>query len=77
VQGEPVEGHEADWPGEAKVSGRAVSTGALDGGPDQPEGLGFRADIDEVVVTSLNPEATRLVVQWWTAEGGLRRIERE
>jgi hypothetical protein len=27
--------------------------------------------------THLNPEATLLVVEWWTPARGLRRIERE
>ena len=44
---DPVEGAEAQWPGEAKVAGRAVA------GEEQ-----FRADIAEVVHTHLNPEAT-------------------
>jgi len=68
---DPVEGAEAQWPGEAKISGRAVATG---GGAD---GDRFRADIAEVVHTHLDPEATRLVVEWWTPAGGLRRVERE
>ena len=37
----------------------------------------FVADISEVVVTGLNPEATRLVVESWTPERGLRRVERD
>ena len=36
----------------------------------------FIADISEVVVTSLNPEATALVIESWTPAGGLRRVER-
>jgi len=76
----PEEGKEREWPGEAKVAGRAVSAGALptgegDGGA-QPEGELFVADIDEVVLTGLNDDATKLVVEWWTSEGGLRRVER-
>ena len=63
---DPVEGEEGKWPGEAKISGRAVDTGD-----------GFRVDVAEVVHTHLNPEATLLVVEWWTPEGGLRKIERE
>jgi hypothetical protein len=68
-----VEGAEAQWPGDAKVSGRAVPSGPS-GGPD---GDRFRADLAEVVHTHLNPEATLLVVEWWTSARGLRRIERE
>jgi hypothetical protein len=74
----PVEGREAEWPGEAKVSGRAVLMGALaPQGDGQPAGVQFVAEIDEVVVTGLNPEATKLVVEWWTPAGGRRRIERD
>ncbi len=78
----PVDGHEADWPGEAKIAGRAVSGGPLvsddpDGSGPQPEGELFVADIDEVVVTGLDPEATKLVIEWWTPERGLRRVERD
>lgn len=72
----PVEGHEADWPGEAKVAGRAMPAPPEDGS-EAPDGEMFTADIDEVVVTCLDPEATRLVVEWWTPTGGRRRIERE
>ncbi|HEY0933006.1 MAG TPA: pyridoxamine 5'-phosphate oxidase family protein [Trebonia sp.] len=71
---DPVEGSEAQWPGEAKLSGRAVPAGPAAGGP---EGEQFRADITEVVHTHLNPEATLLVVEWWTSGHGLRRAERE
>lgn len=36
----------------------------------------FVTDISEAVVTSLNAEATALVVESWTPERGLQRIER-
>jgi Pyridoxamine 5'-phosphate oxidase len=71
---DPVEGAEAQWPGEAKISGRAVAAGSVTEGPD---GDRFRADIAEVVHTHLNEEATLLVVEWWTPARGLRRTERE
>jgi hypothetical protein len=70
---DPVEGSEADWPGEVKVSGRAVAVGRTSEGPD---GDLFRADISEVVHTHLDDEATMLVVEWWTPSAGLRRAER-
>jgi hypothetical protein len=75
----PVEGREGEWPGEAKIAGRAVLAGPVSGdeGDEAPDGERFVADITEVVVTALNPEATRLVVEWWTPDRGLRRIERE
>lgn len=75
----PEEGKEADWPGEAKIAGRAVPDGpvAADPGGDAPDGEMFVADITEVTITGLDPAATRLVVQWWTAADGLRTIERD
>jgi hypothetical protein len=71
---DPVEGSEAQWPGEAKISGRVVAAGSTTGGPD---GDRFHADITEVVHTHLNEKATMLVVEWWTPVHGLRKIERE
>jgi len=71
---DPVEGAEAQWPGEAKISGRAVAAGRITDGPD---GDRFHADIAEVVHTHLNEEASLLVVEWWTPTHGLREAERE
>ncbi|HSV39537.1 MAG TPA: pyridoxamine 5'-phosphate oxidase family protein [Nocardioidaceae bacterium] len=67
---DPVEGAEASWQGEAKISGRAISAGEAHGGDT------FRADITEVVHTHLNDAATMLVVEWWTPDDGLQRVER-
>ena len=74
----PVEGQESAWPGEAKIAGTAAYAGPV-AAPDAdgPQGDAFVADITEVVFTGLNPEATMLVIEWWTPGGGLRRIERE
>ena len=63
----PEEGKESEWPGEAKIAGRAVTTGEET----------FVADITEVVITALDDAATRLVVEWWTPGRGLRRVERD
>jgi hypothetical protein len=71
---DPVEGAEAQWPGEAKISGRAIAAGPITEGPD---GESFRADIAEVVHTHLDDAATMLVVEWWTPTKGLQRVERE
>ena len=71
---DPVEGAEAQWPGEAKISGRAISAGPITEGPD---GDRFVADIAGVVQTHLNEQATMLVVEWWAPSRGLRRIDRE
>jgi hypothetical protein len=70
---DPVEGAEAQWPGDAKISGRAVAAGPATAGP---AGERFHADIAEVVHTHLNEQATLLVVEWWTPAQGLRRVER-
>jgi hypothetical protein len=76
----PEPGNEKEWPGEAKIAGRAVPAevggGDVDGDA-QPDGEMFVADITDVVITGLNAEATKLVVEWWTPEQGLRRIERD
>jgi hypothetical protein len=71
---DPVQGAEAQWPGEAKISGRAIKVRPLTEGSD---GDRFNADVSEVVHTHLNEQATMLVVEWWTPTHGLRRIERE
>ena len=63
----------AGWRGDAKIAGRAVFTGPLDGGPD---GDRFSVEIREVVWTGLNDELTMLVIETWTPDGGLRRVER-
>lgn len=80
----PEEGKEGDWPGEAKIAGLAVRAGEVttdgageDGAGEQPGGEMFVADITEVVITGLDTEATRLVVESWTPERGLRRVERD
>jgi Pyridoxamine 5'-phosphate oxidase len=75
----PEEGKESEWPGEAKIAGRAILAGAIasDEGSEQPDGEMFLADITEVVLTALDDAATKLVVESWTPERGLRRVERD
>ena len=75
----PEAGKEKDWPGEAKIAGRAIPAGPVATGAasEQPDGEMFIADITEVVITSLNDEATRLVVESWTPGRGLWRVERD
>src|SRR5262249_8473075 len=70
----PEEGKEAEWPGEAKIAGRAVLAGPTG---DGPAGDLFVADISEAVTTRLNPEATLLVIESWTPQRGLRGVGRE
>lgn len=71
---DPVEGAAAKWPGEAKISGRAIQAGPNTKGPEADR---FHADIAEVVHVHVNQEATKLVIEWWTPAHGLRRVERE
>jgi hypothetical protein len=75
----PVEGKEGEWPGEAKIAGTARPDGPVttDDGSEAPDGEAFVADITEVVITHLNAEATRLVVESWTPAGGWVLVERD
>jgi hypothetical protein len=75
----PEDGKESEWPGEAKIAGRAVPTGpvATDEGDSHADGEMFVAEITEVVITGLNADATKLVVESWTPERGLKRVERD
>jgi hypothetical protein len=70
---DPIEGSEAQWPGEAKISGRAIAVRPVAEGSDSDH---FHADIADVVHTHLDEAATMLVVEWWTPTHGLRKIER-
>jgi Pyridoxamine 5'-phosphate oxidase len=74
----PEPGKESDWPGEAKIGGRAIEadTASSDEASDA-DGATFVADIHEVVITGLNAQADKLVVESWTPALGLRRVERE
>jgi len=75
----PVEGQERDWPGEAKIAGRAIPAGPVntDETDEEADGEMFTADITEVVITRLDAEATKLVVESWTPQRGLRTVERD
>ena len=75
----PEEGKESEWPGEAKIAGRAIPAGrvTVEEGSEQLDGETFVADITEVVITRLNAEATKLVVEFWTPDQGLRMVERD
>ncbi|HEX7168333.1 MAG TPA: pyridoxamine 5'-phosphate oxidase family protein [Acidimicrobiales bacterium] len=74
----PGDGKEREWPGEAKIAGRAIPAGSAsaDETSEQPSGNVFVADIAEVVITRLDPEATMLVIESWTPERGHRVVER-
>jgi hypothetical protein len=69
----PEEGKENEWLGEAKVAGRAIRSSSVVTNEvgEESEGELFTADITEVVITALNADATKLVVESWTpARGG-------
>jgi hypothetical protein len=72
---DPPEDDPSGWPGEAKVAGRAVLVGDIDG--DEASGQLFRAEIDEVVVTKLTEAGDRLLIELWRPGQALRRIERD
>jgi hypothetical protein len=75
----PEEGKEKDWPGEAKIAGRAIRDSPVikDEVSDEPDGEMFIADVTEVVITALNAEGTKLVIESWTPDRGRQRIERD
>jgi hypothetical protein len=75
----PEDGKESNWPGEAKIAGRAIPAGPVttEGSGERPDGEMFIADITEVVITRLDAQATKLVVESWTPERGLRKVERD
>jgi hypothetical protein len=75
----PEEGKEKEWPGEAKVAGRARRA---EPDPDEAtqepaSGVTFFADITEVAVTHLDPAATKLIIDFWTPDRGRRTVERD
>jgi hypothetical protein len=73
----PEVGNEKEWPGEAKIAGRAMlAEVSVEGGSEQQAEM-FIADITEVVITGLNSDASKLVVESWTPRRGLRRLERD
>ena len=69
---DPPEDDPSGWPGEAKVSGRAVE---IEPGGEDGSHL-FRVDIGQVVLTRVGTPADHLVIEWWSPEGGLTRVER-
>ncbi len=62
------------WPGEAKLAGRAVLVGDLDGAVT---GQLFRAVLDEVVLIGLTDDGRRLLIEVWKPGAARRRIERD
>lgn len=71
---DPVEGSEAQWPGEAKISGRAIYAGSTTAGPDGTSST-------PTSLRSCTPTSTRRPRCSSSSGGrprtGCRRIERE
>jgi len=76
-----------EWPGDAKLSGRAEEVADPDraarafkahSDDAPPSGAHlFRLDIDEAVLVGLNDERTKMVIQLWRPGSGVKRTERE
>jgi hypothetical protein len=72
-----------NWRGEAKIAGVAeeildperVRARNGEAGASGPSHL-FRLDVSEVSTVGLNPEKTKLVIEVWTPDRGIRTIER-
>jgi hypothetical protein len=71
---DPPEDDPSGWPGEAKVAGRAVLVGDLEG---EASGQLFRAELHEVALTKLTDAGDRLLIEMWRPGVPLRRIERD
>lgn len=68
---DPPERKPSDWPGEAKIAGRAVEVSAPDPGES---GHRFRIDIDEAVLTRVSGDS--LHIQSWHPRRGVEATVR-
>jgi hypothetical protein len=73
---EPPAGAPQDWPGDAKMSGRAVEIEPPADHP-YPDSGHFRLDISEVVLTYVGDPADHLVIESWHEGRGHRRRTRK
>jgi hypothetical protein len=77
---DPDDDDPSAWPGDAKVSGRAVEITDRETlesfGPMQDGSHLFRVDIDEVVTTRVGAPADHLVIQLWREGKQLKRMTR-
>ena len=64
---DPPPGDDPAWPGDGKISGRALEV----------ESHRFRIDIEQVVHTKVSDDARALDITIWNPEGGLRSIRRD
>lgn len=60
----------SQWPGEAKVSGRAIHDDSVS------EHVRFTIDMGEVVFTQVTPNNDKLRITMWHPDRGLRSVER-
>jgi hypothetical protein len=67
---DPPDGDQSDWPGEAKVAGKAVEV------PSEDEHHVVRIDLDEVVLTGLGDPPDHLVIESWHPLRGRERVKR-
>jgi hypothetical protein len=78
---DPVEDDPGSWPGDAKLSGKAVEitdpAALKSSSPPGEESHLFRIDITEVVVTSVDADAQHLVIELWQENVGHRVIRRK
>ncbi|GAA3907099.1 pyridoxamine 5'-phosphate oxidase family protein [Actinoplanes auranticolor] len=73
---EPPADAPEQWPGDAKLAGRAVEMPTP--GEDSVPGAGyFRIDVTEVSLTYLGVPADHLVIESWDAAHGFRRRARK
>src|SRR6266853_3587238 len=68
---DPPAEHAAGWKGEAKIAGKARE---VDSGSEAHR---FLIDVQEAVITHLNDEGARLVVESWNAARGYHSFDRE
>ena len=77
---DPDDDEPSAWPGDAKISGRAVEVTdrapLASFGPMPDESHVFRVDIDEVVTTRVGAPADHLVIQLWREGEELKRVTR-
>ena len=68
----------SDWPGEAKVAGRALEVGTGAGDSRSAAGKGeahtFHVDLTEVVVTTVTGD--QLVIESWHQGRGVQKVSR-
>jgi hypothetical protein len=70
---DPPEAAPGEWPGEAKLAGRAVEV-SDPARTDEPHR--FRVDVTEVVLTRVAEAGDHLVIETWHPDRGLERLLR-